>query len=66
MTPDQLIHNISEMRRLQKLYFKSRNQEVLKAAKSYESTVDGILEAYNRAKKKEAIPPELFDTNQNP
>lgn len=47
------VENVREMRRMQKLYFKTRDYMVLRKAKSLEDIVDRSLEKWEQSEKKE-------------
>lgn len=52
------VENVREMRRMQKLYFRTRDYMVLRKAKSLEDIVDRSLEKWEQSEKKE---PEQLD-----
>lgn len=52
------VENVREMRRMQKLYFRTRDYMVLGKAKSLEDIVDRSLEKWEQSEKKE---PEQLD-----
>ena len=47
------IENVREMRRLQKLYFKTRDYMVLRKAKNLEDIVDRAIENWELSDRKE-------------
>lgn len=47
------VENVREMRRMQKLYFRTRDYMVLRKAKSLEDIVDRSLEKWEQSEKKE-------------
>lgn len=47
------IENVREMRRLQKLYFKTRDYMVLRKAKNLEDIVDRAMENWELSDRKE-------------
>lgn len=48
-----LIENVREMRRMQKLYFKTRDYMVLRKAKNLEDIVDRAIENWELSDRKE-------------
>jgi hypothetical protein len=47
------IFNVAEMRRMQKLYFKTRDYMVLRKAKTLEEIVDRSIKQWEQSDKKE-------------
>lgn len=47
------VENVREMRRMQKLYFRTRDYMVLRKAKSLEDIIDRSLEKWEQSEKKE-------------
>lgn len=47
------VENVREMRKMQKLYFRTRDYMVLRKAKSLEDIVDRSLEKWEQSEKKE-------------
>lgn len=43
---NHMIEQVAEMRRLQKLYFKTRDSNVLKACKVQEALIDKLISTY--------------------
>ena len=47
------VENVREMRRMQKLYFRTRDYMVLRKAKNLEDVVDRSIEKWEQSEKKE-------------